>query len=326
MPTKTRNKKKSKRSKEITKVIAGLVPLSVEEIATLTNPKKDKEQVQLPMMLDKRRITIMEDPDMEWPELWLNVFIHGPEAGPSFIRMFARSKCFKSDTPDDADLVVFTGSGHDVNPKLYGAEKHRTTMTDDAIDNSNLSLIAFCLKRGIPMMGVCGGAQILHVAMGGELYQNVDRHNAPHTMWCKADRMLIQRVSSVHHQMCKKNDRMEVLGEAHCSQTRELDNKLSDVGHHSDVEAFFYRERCILGFQGHPEYSGYPKYTEWCLKQIDHNLNTNPDLEYRANDAGSNKLRIKKELMDEYEAKLGSGKKEEPKADMIIVETTTKGK
>lgn len=319
MPMKT--SKKTKRQKGIEKALSGLVPLSADEIRTrISERKKEEKPVQLPMVLDKRRVTIMEEPDIDWPELWLNVYVHGPEAGPAFTRMFARSKCFKADTPDDADLVVFSGSSHDVNPELYGAKKHRSTFINDAIDKSNLSLYHFCVTRGIPMMGVCGGAQILHVAEGGVLYQDVDGHNGPHTMWVPNEKFLMQRVSSVHHQMCVKNDKMEVLGVSHVSRQRHLDPQFSEAGLNSDVEAFFYPEHCILGFQGHPEYSGYPKYTEWCLKMLDKYLNENPDLGYRGNDSGSNKLRVKLELMEQY----AKDKPEItiPSEDMIIVEET----
>lgn len=321
---KPREKKGRTQSKR-QKALAGLVPLSVEEIQALTNKLKAKasnvDEPKLPMIIDKRRVAICEEAKMDWPELWLNVYVHGPEAGPNFYKMFARAKCFKADTPDDADLVVFSGSGHDVNPELYGESRHIDTFVDDSIDKSNLSLIAFCLKRGIPMVGVCGGAQILHVALGGKLFQHVDGHNGAHTMWCNNDRMLIQKVSSVHHQMCIRNDKLEVLATAHVSRKRYLNNKECDNGSHGDVEAFFYRDQCVLGFQGHPEYSGYPKYTEWCLKQVDHYLNENPDLCYRHNDNGSNKLRIKQEIMDELAAKKPKVV-EIPSEDIIIVENT----
>lgn len=316
----------SKKGRKRAKELKGLVPLSAEEIRTRIEEKRNPKEAPPPMVLDQKRVTIIQEPDIDWPELWLNVYVHGPEAGPSFNKMFSRAKCFKSDTPDDADLVVFSGSSHDVNPTLYGTKPHRSVSSNDAIDKNNLSLFAFCAERGIPMLGVCGGAQILHVAMGGALFQDVDGHNSSHTMWCIDEKMMIDRVSSIHHQMCIRQEGMTVLAHSHTSRVRVVDPRVTETGANSDIEAFFYRDRCILGFQGHPEYTGYPKYTEWCLKQVDHCLNENPDLGYRANDTGSNKLRIKPEIMAEIEAK-----KTEiitttvPSEDMIIVEQTTKG-
>lgn len=308
------------------------MPLSVEEIRTLTDKSNDNVTAPLDHLGNKRpeyessrRITIMEDHSLKMPELWLNVFIHGPEAGPNFYKMFARAKCFLSKTPDDADLVVFSGSGHDVNPKLYNRTAHSSTFINDVLDKSNLSLYAFCYKRGIPMMGVCGGAQILHVAQGGELYQDVDNHNTPHAAWDPHEKLYFDRISSVHHQMCVRNNKMEVLLEAHKSRHRARDAEVTDIGTLADVEAFFYRDACIIGFQGHPEYAGYSRYTVWCLEQLDKHLNENPDLQYRSNDAGSNKLRIKQELMDERNNIKTKREIIIPSAKDIIIVENTKG-
>jgi gamma-glutamyl-gamma-aminobutyrate hydrolase PuuD len=316
-----------KKTNKTKKRATSLIPLSGEEIRTrieenrqqLNLPVLDALGNKLPAYEASRRVTILEDHSLKLPELWLTVYVHGPEAGVNFTRMFARSKCFKADTPDDADLVVFTGSSHDVDPQLYGERQHNSTVINIAVDRDNITLFGFCKRRGIPMMGVCGGAQIGHVLMGGKLYQDVDGHNAPHTMWTTKDRMLIEKVSSVHHQMCIKNDEMEILGLSHAANERWLNDKECVVNKSMDVEAFFYRETCFLGFQGHPEYSGYNKYTQWCLQQIDHHMNENPDLSYRHNDQGSNKLRIKQELLDKYE-KANPITVTFPSEEMLIVE------
>ena len=263
-----------------------------------------------------KRVTILEDTDLAFPELWLNVFVFGPEAGPSFNKLFARCKCFKAETPGDADLVVFTGSGHDVDPQLYGELPHKSTEVNAAIDKANLTLYGYCVKHGIPMFGVCGGAQILHVAEGGKLYQDVDGHNGPHTMWDVVGKQLIQRVSSVHHQLCIPNEAggMEVIGKSNAARERWLNDKESRVGSQMDVEAFYYRKHCIIGVQGHPEYAGYNAYTVWCMKQLDHYLNENPDLSYTSSEGLGSRLRIKEELR--AEERLVSI----PSEEMIIVE------
>jgi gamma-glutamyl-gamma-aminobutyrate hydrolase PuuD len=282
-----------------------LVPLSVEEI--------NKGE------LIKRRVTVIEENMKGLPELWLNVFVFGPEAGPSFNKMFARCKCFKSDTPDDADLVVFSGSGHDIDPALYGQKPHKSTFTSKHLDDANIKLYQFCKKRGIPMFGVCGGAQLLAVMNGASLFQDVDNHNSSHTLWVSNEKTFIQKASSVHHQMVDECEGMEILATAHVSKNRWRNSLERDVGTHSDIEAFWFRETACLGVQGHPEYSGYTQYTIWCMKQLDHYLNENADLCYRANDVGTNKLRINPELLAEREAKAKSIINT-PVKDMIIVE------
>jgi gamma-glutamyl-gamma-aminobutyrate hydrolase PuuD len=299
--------------------LKGLVPLSSTEVREKLEKLRQKEQEEetnVTMMLDhlgrklpeyqpERRITVLEDHTLKIPELWLNVFVFGPEAGPSFYKMFARAKCFKSDTPDDADLVVFTGSGHDIDPVLYGQTPHKSASLSPDLDRANITLYNFCVKRGIPMFGVCGGAQLLHVMNHGALYQDVDGHNSAHTMWDCVGKVFIERVSSVHHQMCieNKENGMEIIGVSHTSKEK-WSNNLEKVVGGRDIEAFWYRDTCCLGVQGHPEYSGYNKYTVWCLEQIDHYINENPDLSYRTNDAGANHLRLKEELIEQRGSKI----------------------
>ena len=71
-----------------------------------------------------RRVTIIRDSKIDYPELWMEVFIGpGPESERQpFKEFFAKARCTEATTPDEADLVVFVG-GPDVNPALYGADR-----------------------------------------------------------------------------------------------------------------------------------------------------------------------------------------------------------
>ncbi|MGH7607850.1 MAG: gamma-glutamyl-gamma-aminobutyrate hydrolase family protein, partial [Gemmatimonadales bacterium] len=75
------------------------------------------------------------------------------------------------------DLVtglVLTG-GEDVAPERYGAAPRPTLGTvDPARDAAELGLIAAARARGLPILGICRGLQILNVAFGGTLYQDLD--------------------------------------------------------------------------------------------------------------------------------------------------------
>jgi hypothetical protein len=107
---------------------------------------------------------------------------------------------------------------------------------------------------------------------GGKLYQDVDGHNGPHAMWDVNEKEFIQNVSSVHHQMCMDNKEggMEILGFLTRHLERWLNAKeVEQGGQQSDIEAFFYRDTCCFGVQGHPEYAGYTHGTRVVFKQID---------------------------------------------------------
>ena len=255
----------------------------------------------------KRRITVMPDHKLNFPELFLDVFIAGPQwERAMFSTMFARARCTLAETPDSADLIVFTG-GPDVDPTFYGQEKHRSTQIDPARDMLDLGLYATAMEAGIPMFGVCRGAQFLHVMNGGKLYQDIDHHNGNHPILDLKSRNIIEKTSSVHHQSCMSNvdGGMEILATTSKSRNRALDHIRTEVGTKADIEAYFYRETCCLGVQGHPEYQGYNAYTEWCLKQIENFIVLNPDVDWE----GGHR-RVKKDIREQrssiVKAKLGA--------------------
>jgi putative glutamine amidotransferase len=74
---------------------------------------------------------------------------------------------------DRLDAVVLAG-GPDVGPDRYGAAPHpRTGAPRPERDDAELAVVRRALERGIPVLGVCRGAQVLNVALGGTLVQHV---------------------------------------------------------------------------------------------------------------------------------------------------------
>jgi gamma-glutamyl-gamma-aminobutyrate hydrolase PuuD len=215
-----------------------------------------------------------------YPELWLKVYVSGPPGDQQgFPEMFCRARCYKADTPEEADLVVFTG-GTDVDPSLYAPAEtkvHPSVYLSEYRDKSDLELYAKCYELGIPMFGVCRGAQFGAVMNGCELYQDVDGHNGGHhTMFLKEGGSI--NVSSVHHQMVVRSDNMELIGWSKESDKRFVNATLVEHGSQEDVEAFFFEDSCFFGVQGHPEYKGYSTFTNWCFKQIEDLIVNNPNV------------------------------------------------
>lgn len=69
--------------------------------------------------------------------------------------------------------LVLTG-GEDVAPDQYGAAPHpRLGEVDPVRDAAELALIAAARKRRMPILAICRGIQILNVALGGTLYQDL---------------------------------------------------------------------------------------------------------------------------------------------------------
>ncbi len=70
--------------------------------------------------------------------------------------------------------LVLTG-GEDVAPARYGAAPHpRLGAVDPVRDAAELALIAGARARRLPILAICRGIQILNVALGGTLYQDLD--------------------------------------------------------------------------------------------------------------------------------------------------------
>jgi putative glutamine amidotransferase len=74
---------------------------------------------------------------------------------------------------DRIDGLVLSGGG-DFDPAGYGAQRHpETTSVRPERDAAELALLSAALERGLPVLGICRGMQVINVAMGGSLHQHV---------------------------------------------------------------------------------------------------------------------------------------------------------
>jgi putative glutamine amidotransferase len=74
----------------------------------------------------------------------------------------------------DACDGILLGGGRDIEPARYGQEPHELlTVTDPQRDAFELELVGQALDRGLPILGMCRGIQILNIALGGTLLQDV---------------------------------------------------------------------------------------------------------------------------------------------------------
>lgn len=71
------------------------------------------------------------------------------------------------------DGLLLHGGG-DVDPSEYGAERSAMCGPADALrDRVELALARRAVAEGLPLLGICRGVQMLNVAMGGTLYQDI---------------------------------------------------------------------------------------------------------------------------------------------------------
>ncbi|WP_191060487.1 gamma-glutamyl-gamma-aminobutyrate hydrolase family protein, partial [Geminicoccus harenae] len=72
------------------------------------------------------------------------------------------------------DGLVVTGGAFDVDPALYGAgSTHATVTTKDRRTRFEWAVTEAALARDLPVLGICGGQQLLNVVLGGTLIQHI---------------------------------------------------------------------------------------------------------------------------------------------------------
>lgn len=77
------------------------------------------------------------------------------------------------DLLEGIDGLVLTGGG-DIAPHLYGEQADAAVYgTDEARDHHEIGLLNEAERRGIPVLGICRGLQVLNVSRGGNLIQDI---------------------------------------------------------------------------------------------------------------------------------------------------------
>lgn len=111
-----------------------------------------------------------------------------------------------------ADALVVWG-GEDISPSLYNHVVNRRTgagATPSKRDIIEWNLMKGAVDFGIPIIGICRGAQMLCALAGGSLYQHVDGHTGGNHGAIDKDYKVVN-VSSLHHQMLNVDNTEHVI-------------------------------------------------------------------------------------------------------------------
>jgi putative glutamine amidotransferase len=179
------------------------------------------------------------------------------------------------------DGVLLSGGG-DINSLIYGEEPHdRSKYQDYLRDDVEIELVNLAIEMGLPILGVCRGIQLLNVALGGTLVQDIPtqvrgacKHYSQginttllHNIDIEADSLLARvlgttsmPVNSWHHQAVK------TLG------TGLRTNAIARDGIIEGLEA--EDGRPILAVQYHPEecasrFPGFQELFDWLVKEAE---------------------------------------------------------
>lgn len=158
---------------------------------------------------------------------------------------------------DVLDGLVLAG-GQDIDPGRYGAERDPTTEAPQhGRDTAELTLAAAAMDRGIPVLGICRGIQVMNVARGGDIIQHL-----PDRIGSTAHREVVG-VFSEHDVQIEPDSRLHtILGDRapalshHHQATGRVGDGLRAVGWADDgtIEALETTgDGFAVGVQWHPE-------------------------------------------------------------------------
>lgn len=100
-------------------------------------------------------------------------YVAALEQAGAVVRVLTPGSDRLPDVLDQLDGVLLTG-GPDVRPARYGAAtEHPTVEVEEARDAYELPLAKAAIDRGTPLLAICRGVQVLNVAAGGTLVQDL---------------------------------------------------------------------------------------------------------------------------------------------------------
>ena len=74
------------------------------------------------------------------------------------------------------DGLVITGGAFDVHPKYYSEKiRYDNVLIKNSRTKFEINLCKLALKKNIPILGICGGQQVINIVYGGSLYQDIKK-------------------------------------------------------------------------------------------------------------------------------------------------------
>lgn len=167
--------------------------------------------------------------------------------------------CRPAKAPEDlkgTDALVLWG-GEDISPSMYGQKVGRAyaSIHMSPRDRAEWELAKEAVRLGIPIIGICRGAQLLCALDGGTLWQHVNNHTGlQHPIIVKDT--IIGYTNSAHHQMMRPKEGNEILAVTHgaLSKYKFAEDNVPIESEEDEPEIVYFPRLKAIGVQGHPEW------------------------------------------------------------------------
>ena len=159
------------------------------------------------------------------------------------------------------DGLIITGGNFDIDPKMYGQKSQGSRKIKNNRSNFEISICKKTLNSQKPILGICGGEQLLNVVCGGTLIQDISKVNY-NTLQHEQQN---PRNETSHQVNIKKGTKLNSIikkkiikvNSAHHQAINKLGKNLIISGYASDgiIESIEHKKhKWCIGVQWHPEF------------------------------------------------------------------------
>lgn len=164
------------------------------------------------------------------------------------------------------DGVLLLHGGADISPSIYKQRNNHFCHADrkpSERDVAEMELVKGALQLGIPIIGICRGAQLLCAMDGGTLMQHIEDHVGGYHNIVDTTTQLNIKANSCHHQMMVPNKYNVILAESKAVvQGVTENNEVVDIP--AVPEVVYFPRMNAIGIQGHPEWMPESHFAKYC--------------------------------------------------------------